>query len=98
MELTFQYFWLFRVFMLVLGIFLGYRIYKSKFKSKLWWTFVLIFIVLYLVSPIKLKPDSVLSSQNYLIESSKVLPEKVEDKRFSTKSEGMKGIQHEDLK
>lgn len=98
MELTFQYFWLFRVFMLVLGIFLGYKLFKSKFKSKLWWTIVLVFILFDVVSPVKLKLGSVLSYQNYLIESSKVLPEKVEDKRFSTKSEDMKGIQHEDLK
>ena len=90
-----------------LGLFLigcipVYKAIKTKFKNKVWVVLSVITIILFIVSPVKLdstvQTRMVTTQSNTEIENSKVIPPKVEDNSFKTRTEAVKSITKEELK
>lgn len=98
--LTFQWFWLVKIGLLVPIAFCVWKLYKSEFKSKFWWVSSAIFVIFVLVNPIKMDLDthSATNYANQQIQESKILPPKIEDNSFNDATENVIGISTDDLK
>ena len=100
MEFMIHYFWLVHLTILGLAMWTAFKaIITHKFKHKAWNIVALIFGVILIFTPIKLKPttDAVNLQQNTRIEQQKVLQPKVIDTSFD-KATQVPHIQAEDLK
>jgi len=86
MEIVIAYFWIVNLIAGLLGIWFFYKAaVKYKFKSKKWNILSIIFLVLGLINPVKINGTNskqMLKQQSYSIESTKVLPKKVQDNSF----------------
>jgi glucan phosphoethanolaminetransferase (alkaline phosphatase superfamily) len=100
MEVFVAYFWILKLFGALAMLFVGHRIYKSKFKSKFWWAVAIALVLLMTINPVKLDLNTRATTQraNQTILKQKVLPEKVTDDTFKTKNQEIPGISNEDLK
>lgn len=99
MEFMIAWFWLVKVILMFIMAFVLYKAVKWNFKSKLWNILSIIVLVLAMITPLKIVPetDKVNTLQNSQIEQSKVLPEMVKDESFK-KSTNIDGITKTDLK
>lgn len=99
MELILHWYWILKLTLTAIFIFLLYKaIYQYDFNNRTYNILALIFFILMLVNPIKLKPDSASIRQNKQIEATKQLPAKVEDNSFKQNTNAIKGISKEELK
>ncbi len=95
-----SYWWLVKLALLAIVLGTGYKaIYVEKFKSKVWNGILVIVLILGIVSPVKLQPESdrVNRQMNNVISQQKVLPERVIDNSFNKNGENL-GIKKEELK
>lgn len=100
MELMFQWFWLLKLALAGATLYVLYKWYKSKFKSKAWGTAFAVLILFTAVAPIKLDVDtrSAQVQQTREIEQLKRdLPPKQEDKSFEESTKKDLGIKKEDI-
>ena len=100
MEFTFVWFW---TVTLLVGCTVLYASYVAvilhKLRNKAYNTLVLVLVIMYIMTPLKMKPvtDTVNRLQNISIEQSKTLPPLKSDNSF-LESTAMTGIQDKDLK
>lgn len=101
MEIMIQWFWLVKLLVASIIISVAYiAFFKKKFESKFWNILAFVLIILAIINPVKLEPESksLNTSMNRFIENGKVLPDKKEDNSFREKVESVQGIKEEDLK
>lgn len=100
LEIMVHYFWVLKLISIAL---LAYAVGKAvvihKLKSKLWNVFSVILLVLSIVTPVKFSVNTkeMHKLQNVQIETTKVLPGKIEDKSFGNTISNLKGIQQSDI-
>lgn len=101
MELTFQYFWLLKLALFMVTIYIAYlAIYVKKFKNKIL-NFSLVCLILFAyMMPVKMNPttNAISNSYNAQVEQiHKELPEKITDNSFEESTKVQK-INPETLK
>ena len=105
METTIAYWWIVKLVILALSIYLLSKAYKESTKTKVffnkWMRASMVIFTISLINPIKVDgTNSVHTVQhvNSAIELSKELPEKVVDDSFKTSVEAPMSITNEELK
>jgi len=97
MIFTFHVFWAVNLLgILVLG-YIGYNTYLYKFKSKFWDILLLVAIILFVISPMKIE-NTDMSTYNSTMQTHKNIPPKITDNSFKQNNDRIKGIQDKDLK
>lgn len=100
-NIVIHYFWLLKYLLILVFAWTLYTaVVVHKFKHKVWNVVAGIFLVLSIVSPVKLQVDvqSVHKAQDKAQAVLKIVPLKVEDKSFDASVKDVKGISKEDLK
>ena len=85
MEFTIQWFWLIKLAMTLITAYIIYKaVILHKFKSKLLNLLAIVVLILTIVSPIKMNPQTPVTNtkMNHQIQQSKILPPKVSDDSF----------------
>jgi len=98
MEITIAYFWLLNLCMVAFTIFAIYRaVVTLNLKSKVWNATAVVLVLISLFNPFRMSQPPINTQQTYHIEQSKVLPVKVTDDSFETKTAGVKHLTKQDL-
>lgn len=95
-----QYFWLIKVAcVLILAYAVAKAVVVHNLKSGVWNVVASIFVVLAMVTPVKISVNTPMmhKQQEVPISNTKVLIEKVEDKSFEDAMKALKGIQKSDI-
>lgn len=100
MEIMIQWFWILKLILSLVFAFTVYKAISWGFKNKVYNVLSVVFLVLAIVSPIKLQPESLkmYKNEDKVIQSTKVLPNKIVDKSFKDSGNSLQGISKEDLK
>jgi hypothetical protein len=103
MEIMIHWFWLVQLIIASVIITVSYIAFvKKKFDSKFWNILALILIILVIIQPIKLEPETNKQHKymNKIIEqrNNTELPEMKKDNYFKEKASSINGISEDDLK
>ena len=97
-----SYFWILKVIATIIIVYVLYDIFRGNVTSKLKAIMYMAIIVgiMIIVSSVRLVPNTAVVNAKIdkVIESQKVLPEKVIDKSFEEATKQLKGISKEELK
>lgn len=99
MEFTIQWFWLIKLAMTLITAYIMYQaVIVHKFKIKLLNVLAIVVLILTIVSPVKMNPQTPVmnTKMNHQIQQSKILPPKVIDNSFEN-SQKLNGITEKDL-
>lgn len=99
MEVVIVWFWVLKIIVTSLSIYILIKVVQNKFKSKFYNIIVILLLLFWVFSPIKIDATNSLSyktKQNQVISNNKELPEKVIAENFQKLD--TKKIQEEDLK
>ena len=100
MELTLSYFWAIKLTLLGITLFAAYKaLYLHNFESKLWNVIFGALLLFAFFNPIRMENQTrnVQVMQSKSIESSKVLPPKIQNDSFKNKVNSIKSITKEEL-
>lgn len=92
-----QWFWLIKLFFLIIGLTLAWKYYKTK--KNIYAVLLIIWLILAIVNPVKINNTNAKEMNvynNIKIEKSKVLPEKIEDNSYNERTK-LQGITDKDI-